>query len=128
LRSIVDGVVAPYAGGSNRFVVAGQELALPPKVAVSMALGLHELCTNAAKYGALSVPEGSVRVTWAAEGGRLRLEWRETGGPPVEPPASRGFGTRMIERGLAAELRGKVEIRFERSGVVAAIDAALPAV
>jgi PAS domain S-box-containing protein len=128
LRSIVDGVVAPYAGGSNRFVVAGQELALPPKVAVSMALGLHELCTNAAKYGALSVPEGSVRVTWAAEGGRLRLEWRETRGPPVEPPASRGFGTRMIERGLAAELRGKVEIRFERSGVVAAIDAALPAV
>jgi two-component sensor histidine kinase len=92
-----------------------------------MALGLHELCTNAAKYGALSVPEGSVQVAWAAEDGRLRLEWREGGGPPVQPPASRGFGTRMIERGLAAELRGKVEIRFERSGVVATIDAELPA-
>jgi PAS domain S-box-containing protein len=127
LRTIVDSVVAPYAGGTGRFVVAGPELALPPKVAVSMALGLHELCTNAAKYGALSVAEGSVHVAWAAEDGRLRLEWREGGGPPVEPPASRGFGTRMIERGLAAELRGKVEISFERSGVVATIDAELSA-
>lgn len=127
LRNVVEGVVAPFAGGINRFIVEGPELALAPKVAVSLALGLHEMCTNAAKYGALSVPEGSVRVGWAAEDGRLRLEWRDSGGPAVEPPASRGFGTRMIERGLAAELRGKVEIRFEPSGVVATIDAELPA-
>jgi two-component sensor histidine kinase len=96
-------------------------------VAVSLALGLHELCTNAAKYGALSVPEGEVRVVWAAKEGRLRLEWREAVGPPVAAPATRGFGTRMIERGLSAELRGKVEIRFERPGVVCTIDAELPA-
>jgi PAS domain S-box-containing protein len=127
LRSIVEGVVAPYAGGSNRFAVEGPELALPPKVAVSLALGLHELCTNAAKYGALSVPNGEVRVIWAAEAGRLRLEWREAGGPPVAAPATRGFGTRMIERGLSAELRGKVEIRFEAEGVVCTVDAELPA-
>jgi PAS domain S-box-containing protein len=127
LRGIVEGVVAPYAGGSNRFAVEGPELALPPKVAVSLALGLHELCTNAAKYGALSAPEGEVRVVWAAEAGRLRLEWREAGGPPVAAPATRGFGTRMIERGLSTELRGKVEIRFEPTGVVCTIDAELPA-
>jgi two-component sensor histidine kinase len=96
-------------------------------VAVSLALGLHELCTNAAKYGALSVPVGTVRVGWAAEDGRLRLEWREAGGPRVAPPASRGFGTRMIERGLAAELRGEVKIEFEPTGVVCTIDAELPA-
>jgi PAS domain S-box-containing protein len=127
LRSIVEGVVAPYAGGSNCFAVEGPELALPPKVAVSLALGLHELCTNAAKYGALSVAEGQVRVVWAAEGDRLQLEWREAGGPPVAAPATRGFGTRMIERGLSAELRGKVEICFEATGVICTIDAELPA-
>ena len=126
LRNIVEGVVAPYAGGSNRFAIDGAELALPPKVAVSLALGLHELCTNAAKYGALSASGGTVRVGWTAEAGRLRLEWREAGGPPVTTPASRGFGTRMIERGLSAELGGKVEIRFEPAGVVCTIDAELP--
>ena len=127
LRSIVEGVVAPFAGERNRFYLEGAELALPPKVAVSLALGLHELCTNAAKYGALTVPDGTVRIGWAAGDGRLRLEWREAGGPPVALPAHRGFGTRMIERGLAAELRGVVKIDFESTGVVCTIDAELPA-
>ncbi|HEY0085499.1 MAG TPA: sensor histidine kinase, partial [Allosphingosinicella sp.] len=126
LRRIVEDVIAPYCGHRERFGVDGPDLALPPKVAVSLALGLHELCTNAAKYGALSRAEGRVRVGWSAKGGRLQLEWRETGGPPVEAPSRRGFGTRMIERGLASELGGKVEIAFEPAGVVCRIDAELP--
>ena len=126
LRRIVEDVIAPYCGDRERFLVNGPDIALPPKVAVSLALGLHELCTNAAKYGALSTPEGGVRVGWSADNGRLHLEWRERGGPPVEPPARRGFGTRMIERGLPSELGGKVEIAFEPSGVVCTIDAVLP--
>ena len=126
LRRIVEDVIAPYCGDRERFGVDGPDLALPPKVAVSLALGLHELCTNAAKYGALSRADGRVRVGWSAKGGRLQLEWRETGGPPVEAPTRRGFGTRMIERGLASELGGKVEIAFEPAGVVCRIDAELP--
>jgi PAS domain S-box-containing protein len=127
LRRVVEEVIAPYCSGREQFAVDGPDLALAPKVAVSLALGLHELCTNAAKYGALSVPEGSVRVRWSAAGnGRLALEWRETGGPAVHPPARRGFGTRMIEKGLASELRGKVEIAFCPSGVVCTIEAELP--
>jgi PAS domain S-box-containing protein len=127
LRHVVEEVVAPYCGDAGRFEVEGPDVRLDPKLAVSFALGLHELCTNAAKYGALSSPEGKVHVRWWTGHGRLRLEWRESGGPPVTPPAARGFGTRMIERGLAAELRGKVEILFEAGGVVCNIDAELPA-
>jgi PAS domain S-box-containing protein len=126
LRRMVDDVIAPYCSDRPRFTVRGDDLALPPKVAVSLALGLHELCTNAAKYGALSVADGTVAVAWQVRDGRLALEWRESGGPAVTAPARRGFGTRMIERGLATELMGKAAIAFEPDGVVCTIEAALP--
>ncbi len=87
---------------------------------------LHELCTNAAKHGALSVSDGRVAITWrvgAPEGGvrRLHLVWRETGGPPVAAPTRRGFGSRLIERGLSAELGGHARIDFPVDGVVCEI-------
>jgi PAS domain S-box-containing protein len=124
IGQIVADAVEPL--GRCRFSIEGPELRLPPKTAVALALATHELGTNAAKYGALSVPEGRVEVRWAADGRRFTFAWRESGGPPVASPTRRGFGTRMIERALAAEFDGEVAIRFEREGVVCSLDARLP--
>ncbi|WP_207482052.1 HWE histidine kinase domain-containing protein [Arenibaculum pallidiluteum] len=119
-------------GGPERVRVAGPDLRLPPRFALSLALALHELGTNAVKYGSLSVEDGHVEIRWelrpAASGGpaRLHLVWRERGGPPVQPPTRRGFGTLLIERGLAAEFRGEVGIDYAPDGLVCTIDAPLP--
>lgn len=125
LRKILDDAIAPFRSGQDIFSLAGPDVALPPKAAVTLALAIHELGTNAAKYGALSTPAGRIRVEWTIDGGRLSLEWRESGGPVVAPPDRRGFGSRLIERGLAAELRGTATIHFEESGVVCRVDAPL---
>jgi two-component sensor histidine kinase len=93
-------------------------------------MALHELCTNALKYGALKSPGGRVRVSWStivsSEGDRLAMRWEESGGPPVLPPTRKGFGSRLIERGLARELDGTVTLSYEPDGVVCAIDVPLP--
>jgi two-component sensor histidine kinase len=92
-------------------------------------MALHELATNAVKYGALSTPQGQVRIAWtvipAGVHPRLVLTWTESGGPPVSPPTRRGFGSRLIERGLAAELSGEAHIDFQPNGVVCRIEAGL---
>ncbi len=124
LGDVVAAAAAPF--GAQRFKVEGPEISLAPQLAVNLALALHELGTNAFKYGALSAQGGWVEVRWHIEEDRLRLVWEERGGPPVEAPKARGFGTRMIERGLAAELRGKVSIDFAPGGLVCTIDAPLP--
>jgi two-component sensor histidine kinase len=90
---------------------------LPPNVALSLALVLHELATNALKYGALSVPGGRVRVRWSREGGKLRLTWREEGGPAVAPPTRRGFGSMLIERSVAHNLGGTARLDFRPEGL-----------
>ena len=112
----------------ERISFAGEDLRLKPKSAVALSMALHELGTNALKYGALSAAGGTVEVRWSASDGRFRLCWRETGGPPVAPPGHRGFGSRMIERGLAAELQGEVRIDWRPEGVVCTIDAPLDAI
>ena len=116
-------------GDDERFTIEGPEAHLSPQAAVAMALGLHELATNAAKYGALSTPEGRVSLTWTVEGNgdarRLRLTWRESGGPAVEPPKRPGFGSRLIQRGLAAALKAEVRLDYEPTGVVLTLAAAL---
>jgi two-component system CheB/CheR fusion protein len=89
---------------------------------------VHELCTNAIKYGALSGEAGHVEIGWRVDDGRIRWSWREQGGPTVAPPQRRGFGTRMIEGALAAQLSGKVVIDFQPAGIVCTIDAPLEAV
>ena len=116
--------VGPHLAGDgavSRIQLHGADVWVPPRIAVGLALGLHELATNAVKYGALSAPQGEVSISWEVEGPLLdrflRLEWRETGGPPVKPPEKRGFGSRLIESGLAAELRGNVTLEFNRDGV-----------
>jgi len=130
LHDIVVGAVQPFEGpGGSRFAIDGPEVWLDPKAALSLAMALHELGTNAAKYGALSVPSGKVGVTWTASGGEdaddLRLLWREEGGPVVTPPSRTGFGSRLIQKGLASDLNGRAEIRFEPSGVECVIEARL---
>jgi len=127
LRDIVAAAAAPFEADGRRVSVEGPDLRIPPKLAVNLALALHELGTNAVKYGALSVPEGRVDLGWRVHGDRLNLVWRERGGPPVAAPARRGFGTRMIERGLATELGGPVTIDFDPAGLVCTVDAPLPA-
>ena len=92
---------------------------------MGLSLMLHELATNAAKYGALSTPAGRVAIEWAVESGRFTLVWRESGGPPVAQPKRFGFGSRLIERGLAADVGGKVALTFDPAGVACTVNAAL---
>lgn len=117
--------------GADQVTCNGPAVWLPPRLAVSFSMALHELCTNAVKYGALSVPTGCVRLSWElvhnADGERLRLAWREEGGPPVASPTRRGFGSRMIERALARELGGEVRLTFAPAGLECLIDAPAPA-
>jgi two-component sensor histidine kinase len=105
LRSIICEALAPYRG---RFDVEGSILRLTPRMALALAMALHELCTNAAKYGSLAVPQGRVSITWTVseEGRRLVLRWKELNGPPVSPPTRRGFGTRMIRQSVRAGRSG----------------------
>jgi PAS domain S-box-containing protein len=125
LRRLVDEALAPYAAG-DRTVVEGEEVRLGPIAAVTLGMALYELASNAAKYGALSTPSGRVRVSWRPEApGRLRLEWEESGGPPVKPPERRGFGTQLIEKALAAELHGEVRLEFPPQGARCVMEMAL---
>jgi two-component sensor histidine kinase len=133
LDRVVEMALRPHRSDrEERFEVHGPEVQLSPKTALAIAMALHELATNAIKYGALSNEEGQVSLSWqiaAAEGEkRLHVVWSEQGGPPVTPPSRRGFGTRLIERGLAAELGGSVQLSYPVSGVTCIIDTLLPPV
>lgn len=124
-RTVLRDALAPHA--SEAITLDGPDFAVPARTAVTLALAAHELATNAVKHGALSVPEGRVRVHWTLDE-TLRLEWRESGGPPVSPPARRGFGTRMIERALASDLGGTAAIEFASGGIVCRVEAPAPKV
>jgi two-component sensor histidine kinase len=121
-------------GAAGRFHIKGPDVTLGPKAALSIALVLHELGTNAAKYGALSIPEGHVDITWERdhpESGAepmIRFRWQEVGGPPVTPPSRRGFGSRLIERSLADGLGAQVSLSYPVSGVTLTLDAPLSAI
>jgi two-component sensor histidine kinase len=124
-------VLRPHRGDRDeRFEVSGPAVHLSSKTALAIAMALHELATNAIKYGALSNERGEVSLHWTVEQAdgeqRLHMVWSEQGGPDVTPPSRKGFGTRLIERGLAAELGGSVQISYPISGVVCIIDTPLP--
>ncbi len=128
LRGIIEQTISTHCDASRWRIAGPPEVLLSSKTALSLSLGLHELATNALKYGAWSTGGGRVEITWstyrsATGGDRLRLEWRETGGPPVVPPRKRGFGSRLIERGLAGEMGGEVKQLFERDGLLCVVDA-----
>ncbi len=106
----------------------GPAMSLSPETAVDLHMAFHELAVNAAKYGAFSAQEGRVSVSWdVGEDGRFRLTWSESGGPPVEMPAERGVGSRLIESGMSVRLGGKATLRFAPEGLVYEIDAPLSA-
>jgi two-component sensor histidine kinase len=122
-------VLGVHNGGTPKIMVEGPAVRLPPKAAVTIAMALHELCTNAMKYGSLSTDGGRVSLRWSlgdSSQPRFTLVWRETGGPPTRPPVRRGFGSQMIERALALELHGTAKLDFRPDGLVCEIDAPAP--
>lgn len=127
LRQLVERTIAGQLLANGRVALEGPHVRISPKTALSLSLALHELATNAFKYGALSNDEGRVRVSWTAAGAaaaiRLHLTWAEAGGPPVVQPERRGFGLRLLERALAVDLGGQVKLRFEPAGLVCEIEA-----
>jgi len=127
LRRLAPVVLEPHNPGAGRLRISGPSLRLKPQAALALAMALHELATNAVKYGSLSVTEGTLDLDWQVVGSgderRLKLKWVERGGPPVSPPANKGFGTRLIERSLAFELDSQSGIRFDPEGVTCEIDA-----
>ncbi|MFL5295961.1 MAG: sensor histidine kinase [Phenylobacterium sp.] len=136
LSDILTSELRPHAGatgdGEPRFVLeADRDIRLNPKAAVAMGMAIHELATNAAKYGALSAPGGRVtvrsQVTGAGEAAQLNVVWCESGGPPAAEPERRGFGSRLLEQGLAAELDGRVQLEFNPDGLCCRMELPLQA-
>jgi PAS domain S-box-containing protein len=128
LCEVVEQAIAAYrAPGQPRFRVSGSGLMLQPKAALALSLALHELATNAVKYGALSTQAGTIDIEWQVtrHPKRFHLRWAETGGPKVEPPERRGFGSRLVERGLSQDIAGDVRLDFTIDGVMCSVDAPL---
>lgn len=130
LADIINNELSPYRHGDElRVQLHGDDLTLLPKHALALSMAIHELATNAAKYGALSVSTGQVSVGWTTretrQGRRLHLQWVESGGPTVVPPEHHGFGSRLISDGLPYELDGQVTLAFLPHGVTCVMDVPL---
>lgn len=126
LQEVARAAAAPHQqGDGERFDIEGPSFRLDPRRAVALSMALHELCTNAVKYGALSVPQGRVQISWThsseSPSPELALLWEERGGPPVRVPAQRGFGSRLVERGLKHDLGGESTLSFDPAGVTCRI-------
>lgn len=123
LRDIVTGATQPYVDRTrDQMTIEGAAVTVTPRAALTLAMGFHELTTNAAKYGALSSPSGRIEIRWRIVRGQtnpplLWIEWREEGGPAVVTPARRGFGSRFIEGSVAAELQGVAKLNFDAAGL-----------
>ncbi|WP_262048395.1 sensor histidine kinase [Bradyrhizobium sp. Bra78] len=122
IADLVARTIAPFPAG--QMVLDGPSLVVLPTQALALSLALHELATNAAKYGALSRPEGRVEICWSVQEGEVDLSWRESGGPPVAPPSRRGFGSRLIEH-ASRDIAGRFRLDFDPAGVRCWISAAL---
>lgn len=116
LKEIVARAMAPFATDGN-ITVDGPSVQVTPKQAMALSLALHELATNAAKYGALSRTAGRVEILWQAQKEQFVLHWRESGGPTVVPPTRRGFGSRLLKDGLSRDFDGEVRLDFPADGV-----------
>jgi two-component system, chemotaxis family, CheB/CheR fusion protein len=122
VSDLIAQTLAPYrSSGAARITAKGPRLMLRPQVGVALIMVLHELATNAAKYGALSVPTGQLAITWhendEGPAARIHLDWSEMGGPKVTPPMRQGFGTKLIERSTAHELGGEARLEFLKEGL-----------
>ena len=123
IRDVVRRAMSPFA--ANQINLSGPSQEISPHYALALSLALHELATNAAKYGALTVPEGRIHLAWHVDGALLHLNWRESGGPKVTPPGRRGFGSRLLEEGLVHDLGGETRLEYAADGVRCAIAALL---
>ena len=133
LLDIVNDALEPFGvsgGRAERIVITGKNIRISPKASLALGIAFHELATNAVKYGAFSNDTGSVLIAWVVEprpeGDRLILHWHEKGGPPVTPPSRKGFGSQVMERGLAYELGGTVHLDYRANGVICAINVPAP--
>ena len=131
LGEIVEGALQPFRNGAaRRFTIAGPQVWLSPRASLAFVMALHELATNAVKYGALSNDVGRIVLDWGLDedrpSARLWLRWEEHGGPPVAKPARSGFGSRMIERALAMELGDTASVEYRPGGVVFTVEAPAP--
>ncbi|WP_374472373.1 sensor histidine kinase [Phenylobacterium sp.] len=126
LHDILRLELRPHAGAGRFLLDSDGDVRLTPKAAVALGMAIHELATNAVKYGALSTPSGQVtvrsRVTTSAVGRTLVLEWAEAGGPPVQKPKRRGFGGRLLQQGLAGELEAQVSLDYRPEGLLCRIE------
>jgi two-component sensor histidine kinase len=129
MHRVADSALAPYRTDGDRFSIAGPEHDLRPHQALTMALALNELATNAMKYGALTSPTGRVEISWsvamAENSPAFQFEWRESGGPEVVAPARSGFGSRLIKTMLSSDFGGAVDILYEPGGLVCVLRAPL---
>ena len=120
LRAILEHETEAY--GQTRVSLVGPPVSLEPATVLSLGMIFHEMATNAAKYGALHTPEGRVLIDWALADQRapkLRLTWREIGGPKVTAPDRRGFGSRLIERNIRHDLAGEIDLVYAPEGLIA---------
>ncbi len=122
LRKLLSAGFAPHGAGPDKVVLRGEDVMLRPRAVLTLAMVFHELITNAAKYGALSAPAGRIEIRWqpvtrAGAEAQLRIDWREQGGPPVVPPERHGFGSRLIEGSVNAELGGSARLAFDPVGL-----------
>jgi two-component sensor histidine kinase len=129
LVDVIEGAIATHRSAPPRIHVSGPRVELGAKSALAITLALHELCTNAAKYGALSNDSGSASIEWSVAGGaadaRFRLSWQERGGPPVAEPTRKGFGSRVISEPFGADFDGAARLAFDPRGVVWTLEAPL---
>lgn len=135
LHDLITDALEPFGvtgGRASRLTVSGSNILMSPKATLALGIAFHELATNAVKYGAFSNDTGSIQIAWAVEpspqGDRLVLRWQEKDGPPVAPPSRRGFGSRVIERGLAHELEGTIQLDYPPEGVSCTINIPVPGV
>src|SRR6476620_7255174 len=118
-RTLIEAAVKAFQSRSlDQFEIAGDNIAISSGPAVSLSMVIHELCTNAVKHGALSAPSGHVSICWLiSEDHRFKLHWKESGGPPVQEPSRKSFGSRLIEQALPGQLHGEARLKFEPDGL-----------
>ena len=128
LLDVANLALAAHISSVERVAISGPDVALSGRHAHALTLALHELATNASKYGALSVDGGAVEIHWTKTNDELNLLWRERGGPAVSAPTRKGFGSSLIKANLSAAFSGTVDLRFEQTGVECQLRAPLPLV
>ena len=131
LNELLTAVLEPHRGADGaRVTLQGPPVLLPAQSVMPLSMAMHELATNASKYGALSVPQGTVTIDWTRRNGdapRVDVTWTERGGPRVEPPGASGFGTKLIDRVVGYDLDGKATLSFEPGGLRAVLSFPLKA-